>query len=135
VSGLDETTVDVDPQGRRARKRGKGFGALTSEQRHCVRIALKNLRYGADFFASLFHRAPGAKSFVKRLGDLQDALGSYNDAIVANETIAALEQEAGAAASRAAGIVLGWCGHRASASDGPLEGSWRAYLKARRFWR
>ena len=120
---------------RRARKLGKELKDLTPEQRHRVRIALKNLRYGADFFASLFDDARCVKTFVKSLGKLQDALGAHNDEIVACKTVVGLEQDAGLTVSRAAGIVLGWCGHGASASDGRLRDTWRAYRKARRFWR
>jgi triphosphatase len=119
---------------QRAQKRGKGLLGLTPEERHRLRIALKNLRYTADFFTSLFDDQNCARKFIETLGRLQDVLGSHNDAIVACRSIADLEREAGPAASRAAGIVLGWCGRDATASDS-LSESWRAFQKARRFWR
>jgi inorganic triphosphatase YgiF len=119
---------------QRARKRGKGLLGLTPEERHRVRIALKNLRYGADFFASLFDDGRCAKAFAKCLGNLQDVLGADADAIIIYKTIATLELDAGPSASRAAGIVLGWCGHGARTSDSQLSDAWRAYLKVRRFW-
>ncbi len=127
--------VSLERLDRRARKRGKGLVDLAPEQRHNVRIALKNLRYASDFFGSLFGDPRGVKKFAQTIGALQDSLGAYNDAVVAAETIAHLEQEAGPAAARAAGAVLGWCAHGAIASDGHLDAAWRTYRKARRFWR
>ncbi|MDB5570690.1 MAG: hypothetical protein JWN93_1873 [Hyphomicrobiales bacterium] len=125
----------LDRLDRRARKRGKGLVDLAPEQRHDVRIALKNLRYAGDFCACLFDDSRGAKRFAQTVGALQDALGAYNDSVVAQQTIAALEEDAGPAAARAAGAVLGWCAHGARKADDDLGAAWRAYRKARRFWR
>ena len=73
------------------------------------------------------------RRFVKNLGKLQDALGAHNDAIVACQTVVGLEQDAGPTVSRAAGIVLGWCGHDATASDGHLKDTWRALSESASF--
>ena len=44
----------LDRLHKRVLKRGRKLVTLPDEQRHQVRIALKNLRYGAEFFASCF---------------------------------------------------------------------------------
>ncbi|MFN3889725.1 MAG: CHAD domain-containing protein [Beijerinckiaceae bacterium] len=125
----------LDRLDRRARKRGKGLVRLAPEQRHEARIALKNLRYAADFFSSLFGRGKDAKRFGRAIGDLQDALGAYNDAIVARTIVAQIEKAAGAPAARAAGAVDGWTARGAVDADGHLGASWKAFRKAPRFWK
>jgi CHAD domain-containing protein len=41
---------------RKALRRGREFESLTPPARHRLRIALKKLRYTAEFFASLYPR-------------------------------------------------------------------------------
>ena len=125
----------LDRLDKRARKRGKGLRRLPPEERHELRISLKNLRYGADFFSSLYGEAKGAKAFARALAELQDALGAYNDAVVANGVAAACEAEAGGAASRAAGAVCGWCARGVADADAGLLSAWKRYKKATRYWR
>ncbi|HEY8580867.1 MAG TPA: CHAD domain-containing protein, partial [Beijerinckiaceae bacterium] len=125
----------LDRLDRRARKRGKKLRELPPEARHEVRIALKNLRYGADFFAPLFDAERDAKAFAKSLSRLQDVLGAYNDSVVARGVAGACEAEAGPAASRAAGAVCGWCARGVVDADETLLDAWKRYRKAPRFWR
>ncbi len=67
---------------RRVDKRGRSLPTLADEDRHKVRKTAKRLRYGAEFFGSLF---PGKKrtrryaKFVGSLEKLQDRLGALND--------------------------------------------------------
>ncbi|MGX5733950.1 CYTH and CHAD domain-containing protein [Bosea thiooxidans] len=85
--GLDQSASAfaasvLDKWLRRVRQRGRDLAALSAEDRHKVRIAAKKLRYGAEFFASLY---PGKKAtkrrkaFLSALSDLQDSLGALND--------------------------------------------------------
>lgn len=120
---------------KRARHRGRRLVDLEPEQRHDARIALKNLRYAADFFAKLFGRGRGARKFQRAIGDLQDALGAYNDSIVARAIVAELEKAAGASAVRAAGAVDGWTARGAADADAHLGAAWKTFRKAPRFWR
>jgi inorganic triphosphatase YgiF len=120
---------------KRALKRGKGLVKLAPEERHEARIALKNLRYAADFFSSLFSRGKGAKKFARAIGELQEALGAYNDAIVARAIVADLEKAAGAASARAAGAVEGWTARGAVDADADLATAWKKFRKAPRFWK
>ena len=97
---------------RRVQKRGKGLLHLLPEERHDVRIALKNLRYAADFFGALFGHASTVTSYTKAAARLQDALGSFNDMVMVTAQVARLETN-DADRARAAGIVIGWFGHGA----------------------
>ncbi|MCC3246272.1 CHAD domain-containing protein [Methylocystis sp. WRRC1] len=120
---------------RRARRLGKDIMGIDPEERHRLRICLKNLRYAADFFGSLFEEPRDVKKFTKTLSALQDSLGAHNDAVVALKTVRDVEQEAGGAAHRAAGIVLGWYGRESSNPEMLLKDDWRAFKNALCFWR
>jgi len=64
---------------------------LDPERRHRVRIAVKKLNYGAQFFASLFPSAKGRrKRFTEQLKQLQEALGKLNDISVRSRLLPAL---------------------------------------------
>jgi inorganic triphosphatase YgiF len=66
----------VKKVGRKLRK----LEELDPEARHKLRIAVKKLHYGSEFFASLFPaRKPERKHFVKVLKELQTSLGGLND--------------------------------------------------------
>jgi inorganic triphosphatase YgiF len=84
---------------RRVKTRGRHLRKLDPEARHKVRIAAKKLRYGADFFASLYPEKKARKrhkAFAGALSDLQDHLGALNDLATAHEVMAGLaEPEAG----------------------------------------
>lgn len=87
---------------KRVEKRGTSLATLTDEQRHAIRKAAKRLRYGADFFASLFagdKRQRRYRKFAASLEHVQDQLGVLNDlatAPLALQTLGLAEQ-AGAA--------------------------------------
>jgi triphosphatase len=66
---------------------------------------------------------------------LQDALGAYNDAIVARQIVADLEAQAGLCVARAGGAVAGWTARGAVDADERLADAWKAFRKAPRFWR
>jgi CHAD domain-containing protein len=118
---------------RRVRKRCKGLLELPPEKRHRVRIALKNLRYAADFFGGLFDRANAVRSYTQAAAKLQDALGSFNDTVMVSDLVRQLDTgEAGRA--RVAGIIIGWYGRGARADDASLHDDWRAFRKAKPFW-
>lgn len=67
----------------RAQKRLRTLAELRPEQRHELRIEIKKLHYGVQFFAGLFpaHERRRQK-FLRRLQRLQDRLGELNDARV-----------------------------------------------------
>ena len=69
-----------------ALKLGRGFSGLSAEQRHQLRIALKKLRYTADFFRSLYSKKQ-AKPYFRALAEMQDCLGHMNDVVVAEHLL------------------------------------------------
>jgi CHAD domain-containing protein len=75
---------------KKARKQGRDLAGLSVVQRHKLRIMIKKIRYGVDFFRSLYPaRAHGD---LDRLSDQlkrsQDALGALND-FIAHRQLAA----------------------------------------------
>ena len=105
----------LDKALRRIRKRGRHLDRLEVEERHRVRIEAKKLRYGAEFFASLYTEKKlrkRHKAFVSALSDLQDHLGSLNDQATAHTVLAGLvavpdPQEIPGETAFAAGLAAG----------------------------
>lgn len=117
---------------KRVLKRGRKLATLPDEQRHEVRIALKNLRYGAEFFSSCFADLRDATPFVRSASALQGILGAHNDASSADHFLS-LPHTADAA--RAAGIVSGWYARGALIADEGLAKEWKRFRRMRPFWR
>ncbi len=117
---------------KRALKRGKKLVTLPDEQRHEVRIALKNLRYGGEFFASCFAGQRDPAPFLRAAADLQGLLGAHNDAASADHFLSASHAEG---AARAAGIVSGWYARGAVIADKRLAREWKRFKAMRPFWR
>ena len=67
---------------RTIRRMGGDAEAMTVEQRHRLRIAVKKMRYAADYFAALY-TTPDADKAQQRFGKLaakvQDHLGDLHD--------------------------------------------------------
>jgi CHAD domain-containing protein len=60
------------------------------KRRHALRIRIKRLRYGCEFFAPCF--PPGAvEPYLKALRGLQELLGKLNDIAVARRLLHAME--------------------------------------------
>jgi CHAD domain-containing protein len=75
---------------KKAKKKAGKLRKLDPRQRHKLRIAVKKLRYGSDFFENLFVGRKAGKRlsrFKVRLKDLQDCLGALND-ISVQQTLA-----------------------------------------------
>jgi inorganic triphosphatase YgiF len=123
VPALDYAASVLERARRRIKKRGRRLDTLEPEARHRVRIEAKKLRYGAEFFASLYTGRKAAKrhkAFVSALSDLQDHLGALNDLATAHEVAASVvSSEDSATAAFAAGLT---------AADG--EGAVEALLEA-----
>ena len=124
----------LDRLHRRVRKRGRKLLELEPIQRHDVRIALKNLRYAADFFGDLFDRPAVIKRYARAAADLQEALGGYNDVVMVGTLVTELDGGHDPALSRAAGIMIGWHGRGALDEEATLGKVWRDFREARPFW-
>ncbi|MER2265338.1 CYTH and CHAD domain-containing protein [Methylobacterium oxalidis] len=128
---------------KRIRKRGRHLAKLDPEARHRVRIAGKKLRYGADFFASLFPDKTARKrhkAFTVALSDLQDHLGALNDLATAHTVMAGLaDGPPGTAASGPALFAAGLTTADNEAQTGTLlaaaEEAHADLLDVKPFWR
>jgi len=120
---------------RKARKLGAHFADLAPEQRHQLRIALKKLRYAAEFFRSLYGDKKVAR-YLRRLSALQDDLGHLNDVATA-ETL--MDRLAGEPAEDGpwcigGGIVIGWHARGVTQLEPLLVRDWEKFSKASPFW-
>jgi len=120
-----------------ALKLGHDFSGLSAEQRHQLRIALKKLRYTADFFRSLYPKK-NAKPYFRALARMQNCLGHMNDVVVAEHllewmTSANQRQRVFAHLLTAAGTVIGWHARGASAAK-EAEENWRKFRDVGCFW-
>jgi len=116
---LDKAVPDIlDDLFRRVRKRGRRYAALSPQERHRFRIACKKLRYGVEFFASLYSDKEIAR-FLSLLRRVQDGLGELNDAHVARGIL--LDPTQPKAVGPSAGEALGWLEHAAQVKTKILE--------------
>jgi CHAD domain-containing protein len=109
-------------------KRGRHFKSLTTVQRHELRLALKKLRYSADFLLPLYGERRSAKKYARRLAGLQEQLGCYNDMATTTALLAGLGAESTDAAIAAAAIA-GWQAHAMDGAEAPLRKAWRAFTE------
>jgi CHAD domain-containing protein len=80
-------------------KRSKHIDTAPPADLHALRIAIKKLRYGLEFFQSLLPPRRTAR-IGRLLKSLQDSLGKLNDLDVAQRTVTTLATRAGSAAVR-----------------------------------
>jgi inorganic triphosphatase YgiF len=120
---------------RKARKQGKHFDAMSEEERHELRIRLKNVRYAAGFFGHVFDQGRSAREFGKRVAYLQDLLGHLNDATVAGELLQMSGARDDPETAYAAGIMSGWYRRAVGDHERELRRAWVKFQEAPRFWR
>lgn len=120
---------------RQALKRGRSFGRLHPEQRHQLRLALKKLRYTAEFFLPL-HDGAAARRYLGRLSRLQEALGLANDAATTQHLLAELRggKAPGPELHFAAGAIHGWQSRHTIEAGRKLKKRWRRFEAASPFW-
>ncbi len=120
---------------KRVLKRGRKLVSLPDVERHQVRIALKNLRYAAEFFGGLYGDPGNYRSYLRAVSRLQDIFGAHNDAAGAQSLLDALGARAEADTAFAAGVVLGWCERHAEIAETELDEAWRRFKRLDPFWR
>jgi inorganic triphosphatase YgiF len=111
---------------------------LPEEELHRLRIAGKKLRYTAEFFRSLYPKKQATK-FIQALSDVQDHLGSLNDAAVSRQLLVSLESRIAntndiEAARHASGIILGWQAARIDRDLAEFGSIWRKLWDRAPFW-
>ena len=128
-------TEVLDRLRRRALKRGKHLPNMPDEERHELRIALKNLRYAVEFFGSLFGHSKELRSFLRSVADLQEDLGAHNDAATAKTFIDSLELPPSSDFHFASGYLLGWYRHATFVADAHLAKKWKDFKRQDVFWK
>ncbi len=116
----------------RAKKRGKKVKASYDQNTHKLRIALKKLRYSAEFFAPLY---PGKKTgrYIGALKTLLDTMGDANDVHCIDGMLSRLGH---APELRfAAGAVAGWHGARERRLTKRAMRGWKKFRKIKPFWK
>ena len=123
---------------RQVKKRGRKLAELDAEDRHQVRIAAKKLRYGTEFFASLYvdKKNKRYRAFAAALGDIQDALGALNDIATGHELFESLaDTKVDRAVVFAAGMTAAEDDDETSAFLADATKAHRELIDARPFWR
>jgi triphosphatase len=117
---------------RKLRKLAKNFPILSDDGRHRLRISAKKARYAAEFFRTLFPRKQ-AQKYARSLAEMQDCLGSMNDAVVGHALVEELTHDDDSF-SRATDMLAGWHAARI-AGDMPRAAEMsRKIAKIERFW-
>jgi CHAD domain-containing protein len=114
-------------------KRGRRFKTLTAEQLHRVRLAAKKLRYVADFLLPLYGDRKSVKRYSRKLADLQEELGSYNDMAITASLFGELGAES-SGSSTAAAAIAGWQAHASIGVEARLRDAWRDFTKTKVPW-
>lgn len=122
----------LDRLARKAAKRGRHLERLSEKELRALRKSLKKLRYGMDFLGGLYGRKQ-VKSLVRHCKELQEGLGSLNDAAVAEDLARRLGGGGPARLAMPAETVARWGReHRAEASH-HLAGGWKEFKQASPF--
>lgn len=122
---------------RRLCKLGDRLAELSEAELHELRIRAKKLRYACEFFRSLFP-AKAAKAYIGALAEIQDRLGSLNDAAMVKHLLVEIERRNGmdaAVLGRANGIITGWNAARVAADLKRLPDAWRRFAELKPFWK
>ncbi|HWA03694.1 MAG TPA: CHAD domain-containing protein [Rhizomicrobium sp.] len=123
----------------KARKRGRHIRDLAQRDCHRLRIALKKLRYAAEFYGPLYKRKK-VRKYISKMKELQDLLGALNDASQVRATLSQLTA-ADAPNARvqadlffASGLVNGWhCANAIRLGKSALK-DWDRFKHAEPFW-
>ena len=123
----------LSDQHARLLKRGRHFKSLTAEELHRLRLAAKKLRYVADFLLPLYGDRKSAKRFSRKLANLQEELGFYNDTAITASLLEGLGAESSDSHTAAAAIV-GWQAHASVGVKARLRNAWRDFTKIEAPW-
>lgn len=127
----------LDAELKKTRKRAKHLSRLNTDERHRLRIALKRLRYAAEFFAPLFpDKYVGP--YLKQLSKAQDAFGLLNDASTVQHVLARLMEDPelhnADMLREGAAFVAGWHLGRVPGGWQSARKHWKRLAKTDPFW-
>jgi inorganic triphosphatase YgiF len=132
--------MTLSERNQKLTKKLRRFERLDPHQRHKLRIAVKKLHYGTEFFAALFTKRRGRRErYLDLLKELQDHLGQLND-IHAHELMlrdlldAAAGHQATPAAAFAMGLVRGTEQRRALPLEAGARKTGKKLARAAAFW-
>jgi inorganic triphosphatase YgiF len=120
---------------RQVCKRGKRLAQISPQDRHNLRIRVKKLRYGAEFFGQLFQSKKAMRrnnEFASALKQLQKGLGDLNDIAVDERLIASLGPPSSAFA---AGLLTGHEEARESVAIAVAIEGYTKLMNVEPFWR
>jgi CHAD domain-containing protein len=126
-------------QARRVTKRGRKAQSREEGDMHQLRIALKKLRYTAEFFASLYPKKKVGR-YLKKVRQLQERLGELNDIVHVRSTVTKLLRgDEGKTRSQAdlrfaAGAVSGWYSARSGRVAKRTLKRYRKFRGLKPFW-
>jgi triphosphatase len=129
----------LDRQVRRVKKRAHVAKSKEEGDVHRLRIALKKLRYTAEFFAPLYSRKKVTR-YLQKLRGLQNHLGDLNDAANVRRVVSNLLREKskkdGEGNMRyAAGAMVGWYGAQVPSSIKQALKRYKKFKRVKMFWR
>ena len=131
----------LDRQNRRVKKRGRTAHSQEEGDMHRLRIALKKLRYTAEFFAPLYPKG-AVKRYLKQVRELQNHLGDLNDVANVRAVVGDLlrpeekaRKENDAAMRFAAGTLVGWYGAQVPGAIKQALKRYKKFKRVRPFWR
>jgi CHAD domain-containing protein len=114
-------------------KRGRRIETLSFQELHRLRIAVKRLRYIAEFFLPLWPNK--ARNYVRALSELQDLLGRMNDNAIAWRLLDTLgAEEPSPAFQQAVGYVRGWSAAEAERCRNQLPEAWKQFMRTKPWW-
>jgi triphosphatase len=119
---------------RRAAKHGKGIRHADARDLHTLRKRLKALRYGMEFTESLY-RPKRVRAMLHPCKELQELLGSVNDAASTPDLASHLAREGEPNAAFALTELGGWAEKRSDAARRRVPKAWRALRDADPFWK
>jgi inorganic triphosphatase YgiF len=132
---VDFAALVLERRYRRVVKRGRGFTRLEATERHRLRIAMKKLRYAAEFFSDLFPEKP-TRVFLRSAMELQDLLGALNDAATTTHLLQETREADGAQSLiGVAGYIEGWVASDATHRVEHSRVEWKRFLAETRFWK
>jgi triphosphatase len=128
----------LDRQVARVNKRGKVAGSREEGDLHRLRIALKKLRYTAEFFAPLYPKRKATR-YLKKVRALQNNLGDLNDVANVRSVVSGLMREKNkkdddSATRYAAGAMVGWYGAQVPGAIGRALKRYKKFKRVTPFW-
>jgi triphosphatase len=132
---VDFASKSLDRLHRGLLRRGVGFRSQAPRERHALRVAVKRMRYAAEFFGNLFHPHSAAERYIDKAKTLQDLLGQQNDMAIAIKLIKGLDCGQDAELASAAGIAAKWFANRSGRDKLVAREAWQSLHKAKPFWR